>query len=116
MILHCSCDDFGSRRSIFVDQNDQRSQVGSAVSRLIGIISEPVASLLGKYPLSILQKNLSHVDRLIEKTARVISEIQDQRSHSFRMQALERFNQLISSGVVKTAGHVDIADSWLQHV
>src|SRR5258705_6147837 len=84
--------------------------------RLICIVSVSVASFLSKDRLSIPQKDFGNMNRLIEKSARIVSKIKHQGCHSFRVQAFQRVDEFIGGGVIKAAAHVDIADRRFQHV
>src|SRR5258705_5672668 len=84
--------------------------------RLICIVSVSVTSFLSKDRLSIPQKDFSNMNRLIEKSARIVSKIKHEGCHSFRVQAFQRLDQFIGGGVIKAAAHVDISDRGFQHV
>ena len=125
MILHRAGDNFRSRSCIVVHQNHQRRAIGIIVRRCVGAIVQTIAAFLRENRLAGRKKSLGNVNRLLEKSAGVIPQIEHQRVHSPRLQEVERILQSLRGVVIKAPRHVDIADArandvrigdrWLWH-
>src|SRR6185503_12980931 len=75
-----------------------------------------VSTFLRENQLAISQKHFGDVNRLVQESAGVITQIEHERGHALRVKTIERVEQFIGGGVVEAACHVDIADTRLQHV
>ena len=66
--------------------------------------------------MATAQKDLRNVNSLVQKSARIISQIEHKGVHSLCVQIIERVEQFVGGCVIETPGHVDITDTGFQHV
>ena len=111
-ILQTAGDDFRRAGAAEIDKDDHRHAlqlVAAAFGAQDGILRR-VAALGGNHQLAARQEFLADVHRLVEQTAGIQAQIQNQRLHPLRLEPAERGFQFITGPVAKFRD-ADVADA-----
>ena len=110
MILNCSGHDFRGRGGVAINDDDQRHIFGIAASRFVNGWSGVLASAFDRYDHFVARQELAgNVNRLIQQTAGVITQVEHKLAHPFFFQIGDRITQFIVSRALKSADQTDIA-------
>ena len=116
MILNRAGDNLGRGGGVAIYQDYQRQIFRLAA---VGFVNHRVvifaATLNRNDDFLARQKLAGYVDSLIQQSARIISQIQNQLAHSLSFQAGDRIAQLVISRVLETADQSDVTGARTKH-